>query len=797
MNNPGQRWWLNLCLVALLGGIYLLAYRGFPISQDEAALFSATESLYKYQTLQLISLYHEYPFEGDPYLAVSPWQDSVHEPLHNFISLPLYAIAHELGTPGMLHTVWLFNIFVMLGVGLVLYHGGVWLGYSSGASWLTAFLTGVGSMVFPYSQTYFREPLFALLLLITFILAFRLKQTFRIWLVMAVLLALVVAAFTKIVALMAIPALVVILLPDDQRLANRRAMTRLLVVSLILAVLLVIGFFLLNRLFPDNDRLDPRNYLERARRSNLGYLRTVIGAYLFSPGRSIWATSPILLLSLYGAWLAFKAKQYRFAFVPLILLVTTALGYGFGGWEWHGGRGWGTRYLLHVVPVMGLLLLPVFQSTLEKKISRPWLILMAVLVIFSILVQLGGVLVPLDSYYDAVSAAFPDNPVKAFYDQGTWQIQYTQPYLALKSFDLGDLDVAWSFTAESWRGLVVGGLLLMLGMTLFALAYCQKIIPAWRWGFTGAFMVLMTLGYGFALSGLADDQRMLADRPASHQLVEAAESQVGADDILFLSDPIYRDLFLNFYRGEGVLVTLPYPPGERYSYEQTPLVITDNPDERINMPILYPLHYAAENFQTIWLVEAQGPFHPWAYRPVEHYLTRHFYQVESREDIAANARLIRFAPLPAPSYDYLYDTLYITDHDPFQFGDHISLNGYNLPAEVQAGSVLPVSLKWESEGQVGFDYNVGIFLINREGVLVAARNVQPQGTFGFTSLWEAGVPQGDNHGLAIPTDLPAGTYTVQVVMYDWRDATRLPVTLNGKRIDGDYAEIGTMEILSP
>jgi hypothetical protein len=446
---------------------------------------------------------------------------------------------------------------------------------------------------------------------------------------------------------------------------------------------------------------------------------------------------------------------------------------------------------------MGLLLLPVFQNILEKKILRPWLILIAILVVFSILVQLGGVLVPLDTYYDAVSAAFPDNPVKAFYDQGTWQIEYTQAYIALKSFDPGELDVAWSFTAESWRGFLIGGLLLILGISIFGLGRRQKISPSWRWGFAGVLILLITLGYGFALSGLDDDQRMLADRPASHKLVKAAEAQVGANDILFLSDPQYRDLFMNFYRGEGVLVTLPYAPGERYSYEQTPKIVTDNPDERIAMPIIYPLRYAAENFQAIWLVEGQGPFHPWAYRPVEHYLTRHFYQVESREDIAADARLIRFAPLPAPSYDYRYNTLYIADQDPFQFGEHISLTGYDLPAEAQAGSVLPVSLKWESEGQVGFDYNVGVFLINQEGILGAARNVQPQGAFGFTSLWEVGIPQGDNHGLAIPPDLAPGTYAVQVVMYDWRDAARLPVTLDGQRIDGDYAKIGTLEITSP
>ena len=301
-------------------------------------------------------------------------------------------------------------------------------------------------------------------------------------------------------------------------------------------------------------------------------------------------------------------------------------------------------------------------------------------------------------------------------------------------------------------------------------------------------------GYGFALAALDSDTRILAERPELHQLADAVEAHTDGDDIVFLSDAEYRDFFLNFFKGDARLVVLPYAPGERYSFEQVPRIETDNPDERLDVETRYPLDYAAQHYDDLWLVSNLGPFHPWAYRPAEHYLARHFYPIESLEDIAPNARLIHFDLHPAPAYDYTWGALHIPQHEAFQFGEHITLEGHTLPDEAVPGSVLPVSLRWQSEGGVDFDYNVGVFLARSDGVLVSEQNGAPQGTFGYTTRWEAGVPQGDNHGLAIWPALPPGTYTVQVVMYDWRTAERLPVYLNGERVEGDFAEIGTVQI---
>lgn len=793
-----QHFLFSLTLISLLAGVYVLTYRGFPISLDEVALFSSTESLVKYGEFNLVSLYHEYPVAGDLYLLETPWAEPVHEPLQTILAVPLYWLAQHIKPIGLLHTVWLFNIGVMIGIALVLYWGGVALGYSPAASWWTAVLLGVASMLLPYSQTFFREPLLAFFQLIVIVLAFKLRQRWR-WRLAGVMGVIGLAAFvTKSVMLLTMPTLVLILFPDVKQTMQRSLLWRLVVIGGIGAVIVIAAGYLVTRVLPANYRFDYIGYEERVEQSNFAYARTVIGAYLFSPGRSLWATSPVLLLSFYGAWLAYRAGRLRLALAPFLLFLSVTLGYSVGGWDWHGGRGWGTRYLLHVIPIMGLLLLPVLHAYFEGKIARRWQLLVLMVIAFSVVVQLAGVLVPISQYYAALSAQFPDDPINAFYGRGTWDVRYTQWYVNLRALSLNDLDVAWSYADPFWRGPLVGGLLIGVGAAL-VWHYKRSREPLsvyWLGLGTGAVFLLMTLGCGFALNSLERDQRILADRPELHQLLAQVEAKVQPEDILFLSDPEYRDFFLNFYKGRARLVVLPYAPGERYSFEQKLLVETKNPDERLDVKITLPLEYAANQYRTIWLVSNLSPFQPWAFRPVEEYLARHFYPVEEVY-IAPNARLIRFFTLPAPSYDYVYKTLYITRREPFYFGDSIVLNGYDLPQKVEAGAVLPISLRWERIGAVDFDYNVGVFLVNSEGLLVASRNGQPQGTFGYTSRWALGVPQGDNHGLLIPADLPVGEYAVQVVMYDWRDAARLPVSQNDERIAGDYAEIARIEVTSP
>ena len=452
--SPRQQQHLSIAitLFCLLFGFYLLTFRSEPISGDELALFSTTESLTKYGELRIYSLFYQYPGNSE-----SPWSSSVHEPAQIVAATPLYWIALQLEPLGLLHTVWLFNLFVTAAIGVAFYWNAINLGYRALPSSITAIIVGLATMLYPYSQTFFRESLATLWVMIAFGFAFRLNRRWHWGDAVGITAMILLALLTKEVMLLILPVLLFVILP-------RRFISRNLYMwagGMVGILLLAIASAILSQALVGGERFNVAGYAGRLTSFSLEYMITVAGAYLLSPGRSLWATSPILLLSLYGTWLAFRGGNKRLALAPWLLLLVVTLGYGLIGRDWHGGRGWGTRYLLHVVPVMGLLLLPVMRGVIEQTFKRLWQLPMAFLLGFSVLVQLGGLLVPIGTFYQTLSAQFPDDPISAFYETGTWQLSSTQWYIHLKTLRLDAFEVAWRYANPFWVAPFVSMLLIV------------------------------------------------------------------------------------------------------------------------------------------------------------------------------------------------------------------------------------------------------------------------------------------------------------------------------------------------
>ncbi len=742
-------------------GLYLLTYYGQAVSADELMLLSGVESLTQYGALEIVSLYHERPVTEYQYFVIAPpWREAQHEPLYMLLGAWPYSLARAMPPLGLLQTAWLLNLWLTVGILVIGYFSARALNYSPPLSALAAVLTGVSTILWPYTTTFFREPLLAFLTGLAVLLAIHLHMRWRWSLAVGLVGVVALALFTKTVAVLLIPALLVWLLPSRMSgLSWRRGA----LVAGALVGLVMLAAVVMPALFPQLDRFNPQTYLLRIQRDfSLDYLRTVVGAYVFSPGRSLWATSPVLLLALPGAWLAWRAGRWQLALAPFVLLLSVALGYSLGGWDWHGGRGWGTRYLLHVVPVMALLILPTLQALSQRR-SALWLPVGA-LIGFSVLVQLASVLVPLDHYYTSMNADYGADALRAYYDEGTWSVVDTMWYRQIGALDIAAPDVAWHHARE-----IAGPLSTLLLMALGGVSLAR---PGRMWRYLAPLVIL--LGCLLPLLRLDDDPRLLLDRPALEDLHQHLETHAGPEDIVLLADPAYMPYFLNTYRGEARWATLPYPIGERYSEAQTPRLVTDDPDARLQHEIRYVLDYAVQHYNTVWVIERQGAFHPWAYRPVEHYLARHFHRIAGW-DFAADVRLIRFNTSPAPAYDAAYNTLYIPEQAPQHFGEHITLTGHAIPAEASAGEVLPFSLRWETYSDIPADYNISVQLLDDSGARVAGQDGVPGGGFAPTSAWGPDIPQADHHGLALPPTLPAGDYTLGVALYDWRDGARLPV----------------------
>ena len=144
------------------------------------------------------------------------------------------------------------------------------------------------------------------------------------------------------------------------------------------------------------------------------------------------------------------------------------------------------------------------------------------------------------------------------------------------------------------------------------------------------------------------------------------------------------------------------------------------------------------------------------------------------------------APPPAPQIAHPLDA---------RLGDKIRLLGYDAPERVQAGSALMPTLYWQTNADVLDDYVVSTQLLNSEGKLVAQVDEPPAQGLNPTSLWIPGETVADRHILQLSPDLPPGDYTLIAVMYSLPDLKRLPVTLNGSRVAGDYVRLGVVKLV--
>lgn len=773
----------GLSLFLIFIGIYSLSYLGVWLGTDELHMFDSIESLVRRGNLD-VTIQYVTNFTPEK-IGDNIGAPSRYEPVQMILAAPFYYAASIIPSVGMMHSVWFVNVIITALIVVTLYWIALTQGYSWQVAWIGSAMYGVGTQALPYSRWFYRDPLSALTIILCFGLVIKIKkniaekESYWKWgLVFAV--SYFLAFFSKQVVLLILPS-IFILFFDTRILGNRRILISFISISSVAGIALAL-IFLLNlsssRQLGFLDDIDWR----------ISWLFESEMGYMVSPSRSVWLYSPILILMLPGSLLLWQKAHSRFVVSIWVSFLTFALSYGFRHtWNWWGSWSWGPRYLLPILPMLMLLVFPVLEWIEQSRRKIIWRSGLLGLLAISVWVQLIGMGVSYSNYYTERhhAGAFIGKKSDKRWDYYNWDWDRAPFAYHLKHWDWNHL-WTWQISDPAWLVPLLSVFTIGIGLAL--LFWQGKSMSKFKLVSAGlASLILPILLWGTILYSLQDDPRYTYNPELSEvrQLIDELNATTTEDDVIFLERLSDMVLFMNYAKNYSWLITLPSAPGEQYGDIQ-PQIVSDNLYEQAGFRNVYALDWLSKREKTAWLVTTYSPFHTQQLRPIEHIMAQNYYPI-SEIYVTENARAVRYLLEPTPIAGSTNDT-------EFKFGEHLELASYDITDDIfESGDVIPLSLLWRVNEALSLDYNVGVFVLTANGQVVADRNGVPQGTFGKMSQWEVDKFYRDNHGLALPEDLPAGDYTIEVIIYYWQDLQNLPVTFDGEAI-GERAVLTTIQV---
>ncbi|MDX2078704.1 MAG: hypothetical protein SFZ02_19890 [bacterium] len=773
---------LMVALFCLLASLYMLVYSGRHSFNDELQMFDTTGSMVEFaDTKYDLSMWYvwvNYGQMGQNTDEVYPLISSPIEPMWSTLATPLYWIATQNNTLGLLHTTFLLNIIVVACACIVFFVYGRVLGYSEWVALFGALALGTCTLLLPYTKTFLREPLALLLLLSASLmteLSYR-QSTIRPRLLYGVGggLFFLLAFYTKESSIMLLPMLLFFIIPkikiSEKRLVR---MGDILFILSIIAVLLVIYTPLVSLIIKNPFTIGSYTIVPE-------YIPISLHNYLLSLNGSLWGTSPILLLALIGAWWLIGKGERRLLWGVWIGILSMAGGHAVTtGVNWFGGATLPPRFLIPLIPFIMLLTLPVIDRLVNKP-SR-WVILVT------------GVLVVISLYSQFIHVAFdwrlypkllpPESNQLTTWLPSLNLLQYSRPVLMSQLFVNTPLDFAWVRTNTLFIPLVAS-----IMMIFSAIALSNRRTKGFALISNLLFPLVVLLMVG--VTTLGGDPAHFGDKPALYAVSDILDEQEVDGDILLLSDPVYVPFFLNTRRFDKTrVVSVQSSLGERASYEQTPLVISDDVRDLLAPNATDLIDALMVSRPRLWVLMETSPFLGWAIRPVERYLSQYYYfirEIPTGTD-DATVRLLEYATTHAP--DPKNPPQIVTD---FVFDGQLRLEGATLPhgENYSSGGILPITLVWSADKRMTTDYRVALFLADETGFIRAqGTDSAPMGGFMPTNTFTIDENVQDNRALRLPIDLPSGNYQILVRVYMFGDGGAL---VNGVLENGD--DIATLPI---
>lgn len=756
-----------ILLFVLIASLYMTTYSAHVESGDARRLLDTVSSVVDHRDLLLdLSAWQFQPQDFDLANPL-PLQSGNVEPLQVIAAAPLYALA-KITPVGLVQTVYLLNVLVGALAGCVLYLYAGALGYRERTAISAALLLAACTALWVYSKTFFREPLLLLLLLTAALLIehLRLRGYRSLPLLIALAVTLVALILTKAAAVMGFPALAILALPTVRGIPWRRVGMGAAVVAGVIGVV-----FLALALYGQAAGLGERyNALRFVTDATPEYLWTALHAYLFSPGGSVWGTSPVLLLAVPGIALLSRRGHARVAVALAVMLVGFAVGYAWlNGVHWFGGLSFPPRFLIPVIPFVLIGALPIIDRLTAGRSGWWWIA--APLIVYAAWTQITGVSLRLDAYIDALP---PEANRLSEWGGGLNVIQYMRPILIPKLWGIYPADIAWTQIER-------GG---------YAVAFAAVVVGAgalltrrFRWWGIAPVAFVAILGIGL-LDLYQADARYRAFDDSLFATLPLLEAETGRGDVILLSSPRYESFFANAGKlwDAGRVITLPLQPGERPSEEQPAQVVSASPDGLLTSETIRLIYNLAATRETLWLVEDGSPDIWWSVRPVERFLSAHYYPLRYFR-MGDFTWVIEYSTVSAPNRSAYRAPETLSD---LVFEDTLRLVGYELPAGLSyaPGDALPISLYWTTDAPISGNYTTALYVRDRNGMPVAQLDLAPAGGFMPTSTWMVGAPVWDNRAVRLPADLPAGEYQLWVKVYEFNGMARDLRVTQGDALDG-------------
>ncbi len=758
MTKKTSRLPIATAIFLFLASVYLLTYSGEFHSIDEVSMFAVTENLVKHGTFDTnqmlwasgwLPAQNSIGTSGDYYSKKSIGQSLAASPLY-------WAGLHLLPAVGLVQITMLTNVLITALTGAMIFLLLIELGFSLRTGVAGSMAFGLGTSAWPYAKTFFGEPLAALCLLASFYLLVRGRQR-RLSLERGAFAGLLfgLAVSSRAANLALAPgfiAYIIFIAHRNRRASGRNYRQTAGFVLTLLVVLLLLGEYNYTRFG------SPLASGYTAQEGFTAFLPTSLYGFLFSPGKSIFVYSPVLLLSLLGLplfWRRFRAETLLIGWIAAAYVLVYGLWF-----MWWGGWSWGPRFL---VPLLPFLILPLASLIDTISARGRWIRWSAAAVILvSVGVQMAGVLVDFNQYLaDLLAKGVPAEAT--IFDLRYWPVL---GHLALAR--RGVLDMAWLGWGENgsyvaWP--VVGLLLVVMGcavVTGFRSARRPDRLPANTAlaGFTLLLLIAATY-LGLMRFSTLPDHAADGDQLALVEHVRQA-AQPGDGLVLELT-PSHNYFeraisFMNAYRAAPPYfgIIRPAGPGQDEAMRR---------NERI-----------AARFHRVWLV-TEGISAGDPASTTERWYTKHAYLVENRW-FGTSLRLGTYS-LPATGQPPLLAETGMARI----LGRQVKLNAVRLsvaegerpthPVRVRPGDTLQLDLVWEATRPISSSIKVSVQLLDWRGELRLQEDRLPVGGFRPTPSWNTGEQITDRYGLLLPDDLPRGRYALITSLYRTTDGQRL------------------------